>query len=106
MVEGWAYRARLFWEWIAVEIRQLIYEYKTVLKYENQSVCELDSSHAVLIWCLSRNVSINRLLDFESGLFWSGRVWQAPLFSGLLFAWIALPGAWTLHRHLRCWEKD
>ena len=44
----------LFWEWIAVEIRQLIYKCKRVLKYENQSVFEIDSSHAVLILCLSR----------------------------------------------------
>ena len=42
----------MFCGWMAVEIQQLIYEQKTVLKYENKSVFELDS--AVLIWCLSR----------------------------------------------------
>ena len=51
------------WRWIAVEIQQLIYQYK-VLYYEIKErerekkiflfFFQLDSSNAVLFWCLSR----------------------------------------------------
>ena len=45
---------RLYPGWIAVEIHQLIYKHETVFKYENQAVFEIDNSHAVVVWCLSK----------------------------------------------------
>ena len=102
---GWACRARLFWGWIADETRQLIYEYKTVLRDENQSVFKLDSSHTVLIWYLSRMCWSVDCWISKVVCFGSGRVWR-PLFPGLLSDISPCLVLRPCFSFLGCWERN
>ena len=81
---GWVCRAVCSWGWIAVEIQQLIYQYK-VLYYEKEAREKKFS--------LFFNQTFQMLFSFGAFPGCFDQLTVGPSLPGLLFEWIALPGA-------------